>query len=327
MAREKKGKKKRGCLGRIIRWAIILTVVVVGAAIFLDEDFFDFGDDYDYISAQEIAAGNEDLEYGSLLDLFFNYYGYLPDENDDYNYDSFYDNYDYDNYNSSYDYDDYNDYYSNFDKNNNYYDYYNDYYNDNYDNYDYGCDYDDYDDYNYNKPSNSGSKPTAPASTDNYSGYTAQTVASNSLSKFVECAKKYLGTPYVWGGTSKNGIDCSGLVYLAAQDAGLGTLPRTAKTLYAITSKIDKKDLEAGDLVFFQANNSISHVAIFIGNNQILHAVSEGSNTGVITSKLSQDYWKKHYYASGRIMSDSVASKRATTRAQTRSRSMNFDYD
>lgn len=171
-----------------------------------------------------------------------------------------------------------------------------------------------------NKTDNKTNKTDNKPSTSNNSGVTAQTVSKGSISKFVECAKSYLGTPYVWGGTSRSGVDCSGLVYLAAQEAGLGTLPRTAKTLYGITSKISKSDLSAGDLVFFSSGSSISHVAIYVGDNQILHAVSEGSNTGVITSKLSQDYWKNHYYSSGRIMSNNVAEKRAQTRARARSR-------
>lgn len=295
MAKNKDGKKKKGCLGRIIKFSIVAVVVLLVIGFLLDDE------DYDYISSEEIASGNEDFDYDSLLDFFFDYYGFYPEEDNDYNYFDFYDEQDYrdSDYADYDDYDKYDDYYDKFDDNNSFYNYYN-----------------DFSDY-YDQQDNSTAQTKAPSSKDSYSGHTAESISSSYLTKFVDCAKKYLGTPYVWGGTSKAGVDCSGLVYLAAQDAGLGTLPRTAKTLYAITSKIDKKELQSGDLVFFQADNSISHVAIYIGNNQILHAISEGSETGVVISKLSKDYWKKHYYASGRIMSDAVTSKRAVTRAQT----------
>lgn len=123
--------------------------------------------------------------------------------------------------------------------------------------------------------------------------------------KFINCAEKYLGTPYVFGGTSRSGIDCSGLVYLAAQDAGLGTLPRTARTMFNITSRVDKSAGKRGDLVFFVSGGSITHVAIYLGDDTIMHAVSAGSRTGVITTKLFGDnYWSKYFYAMGRIIPD-----------------------
>lgn len=131
------------------------------------------------------------------------------------------------------------------------------------------------------------------------------TASDEKREKFVNCAKSYLGTRYVFGGTSRSGIDCSGLVYLAAQDAGLGTLPRTARTMYNIASRIDKSIAKSGDLVFFTQGSSITHVAIYLGNDTILHAVSDGSKTGVITTKLFADnYWSKYFYAMGRIISD-----------------------
>ena len=113
-----------------------------------------------------------------------------------------------------------------------------------------------------------------------------------------------MGTPYVLGGESKSGIDCSGLIFMAAQQAGLGKLPRTAKTQYSIAQRVGDNERQPGDLVFFQADNTISHVAIYLGDNQVLHSISDGPKTGVVTSKLSENYWKNHYYASGKIFKD-----------------------
>lgn len=316
-----KQKKKKGCLGKLIGFFLFGAIIVIAAAFLLDDDdeyFGDGGDDYDYISQQEIDSGNEDVDWLDFIGMFFDYYGYYPDENDsdDYYYSDYYDQNDYDSYayNNDYSSSKYDNFYNNFDRNNDYSNYYDNYYN----NYSYDNDYDNNDDWDYNKkPSSSESSNSGNSGSSNV---TSQTVSKGSLSKFVQCAKSYLGTPYVWGGNSRSGIDCSGLIYNAAQEAGLGTLPRTAKTLHGIATKINKSDLSEGDLVFFASGGSISHVAIYLGNNQMIHAVSDGSETGVIISKLTQDYWKNHYYSSGRIMSSSVTEKRAETRARARSR-------
>ena len=133
---------------------------------------------------------------------------------------------------------------------------------------------------------------------------TDKRTSSEKRNLFINCAKAYMGTPYVLGGESKSGIDCSGLIYMAAQQAGLGKLPRTAKTQYSITQKISDSQREPGDLIFFQADSKISHVAIYLGDNQVLHSISDGPKTGVVTSKLSEKYWKQHYYGAGRIFED-----------------------
>lgn len=161
---------------------------------------------------------------------------------------------------------------------------------------------------NSNKPSNNSNKPSSnsnkPTSTANSTkpATNSNVGVSGSRDKFISCAKTYLGTPYVYGGTSRNGIDCSGFVYLSAIDAKLGTLPRTAKTIYTVTTAVNKDKRQPGDLVFFSVGSSITHVAIYLGNDQIIHAASDGPKTGVIISKLSENYWKTHYFASGKFI-------------------------
>lgn len=294
-----KTPKKKGCFRRLL--SFIGGVIVVGIVlIWLMDD-----DDTDYISDQEIAASqDDDVDDFDLIDYLFDWYGYIPDDYYD-EYDDYYDNYDdyYNSYYGDYDYDDYYSYGYDYD------DYgYDEYSYDDYDGYNGNSDYNDY--YNDNQSDTPKIKPTEtqPKEKITKEEYEKTTQdkrsGSEKRNKFIACAESYKGTPYVYGGTSRSGIDCSGLIFNAAKEAGLGTLPRTAKAMCSIASKISDSQREPGDLIFFQANNTISHVAIFLGNNQILHSVSDGSKTGVIVSKLSEKYWKNHYYSSGRIITD-----------------------
>lgn len=294
-----KTPKKKGCFRRLL--SFIGGVIVVGIVlIWLMDD-----DDTDYISDQEIAASqDDDVDDFDLIDYLFDWYGYIPDDYYD-EYDDYYDNYDdyYNSYYGDYDYDDYYGYGYDYD------DYgYDEYSYDDYDGYNGNSDYNDY--YNDNQSDTPKIKPTEtqPKEKITKEEYEKTTQdkrsGSEKRNKFIACAESYKGTPYVYGGTSRSGIDCSGLIFNAAKEAGLGTLPRTAKAMCSIASRISDSQREPGDLIFFQANNTISHVAIFLGDNQILHSVSDGSKTGVIVSKLSENYWKNHYYSSGRIITD-----------------------
>ena len=122
--------------------------------------------------------------------------------------------------------------------------------------------------------------------------------------KFVAEAKKYVGSPYVLGAVGPDSFDCSGLVYFTAREAIKKQLPRTAKAIYNYCRIVPDKDKEIGDLLFFKTNNTapITHVGIYIGNNQFISAISDGPNTGVIISSLKQDYWKPRYVACGQFI-------------------------
>ena len=116
----------------------------------------------------------------------------------------------------------------------------------------------------------------------------------------VQTAYNYLGTPYVWGGTSPSGFDCSGLVQYSYAQNGL-TVPRTSEEQYAYTanSRIkDKSQLRPGDLVFFNTGSTASHVGIYIGNNQFIHAPHTGDVVKV--SELS-GYYAEHFDGGGRV--------------------------
>ena len=116
----------------------------------------------------------------------------------------------------------------------------------------------------------------------------------------VEECKKYIGTPYLYGGLTKDGIDCSGFVFTTIRDSTGIQLPRTVKALYSFVRIIPEDKKQKGDLVFFKTVESrISHVGVYIGNNQFIHSVSDGPNTGVIVSSLKENYWKTKYAGAG----------------------------
>lgn len=97
-------------------------------------------------------------------------------------------------------------------------------------------------------------------------------------------AQKFVGNPYVWGGTSlTNGADCSGFVQTIFKQFGY-KLPRQSREQATVGKKVSESDLKPGDLIFFANNkNVVNHVAIYIGNSKIVHAAN--SRQGIIISK------------------------------------------
>ena len=141
-----------------------------------------------------------------------------------------------------------------------------------------------------------------------FTGLLFADAAEEKRNKFIAAAKSYLGIPYVYGGTSRSGLDCSGFVMRAAQDIGI-SLPRTAAQMYSSSTKIANSERQPGDLIFFKDGSNVSHVAIYLGNNKVIHCVSDGPKTGVIQSDLSERYWSAHYFAPGRIITASTSIK------------------
>ena len=123
---------------------------------------------------------------------------------------------------------------------------------------------------------------------------------STTGDKIIATAKQYIGVPYVWGGSTPSGFDCSGFVQYVLRQHGI-SMPRTSKEQWNVGRAVSKGELKIGDLVFF-ANTyttGISHLGIYVGNNQFIHA---SSSKGVIISSLDNTYWAPRYYGARRII-------------------------
>jgi cell wall-associated NlpC family hydrolase len=110
--------------------------------------------------------------------------------------------------------------------------------------------------------------PPAPVATP----AAAAPAASSAGAVAEKTALAQLGRPYVYGGESPSGFDCSGLVRYAYQAAGV-SLPRTSDAQMSAGTEVNEADLQAGDLVFFYAG---THVGIYVGNGEVVHAPVPG---------------------------------------------------
>lgn len=116
----------------------------------------------------------------------------------------------------------------------------------------------------------------------------------------VNLAYKYEGVPYLYGGTTPSGFDCSGLVQYVYKEVGV-TLPRTSKEQYTIGTEVSKNDLQEGDLLFFSslATSGITHVGIYVGNNNF---ISSTTSSGVKVYSINNSYWSGIYTGAKRVL-------------------------
>ncbi|MCG3084088.1 S-layer homology domain-containing protein [Anoxybacillus sp. LAT_35] len=123
--------------------------------------------------------------------------------------------------------------------------------------------------------------------------------ASDSYDRLVPLAKKYVGVPYQFGGSSEKGFDCSGFTRHVMSGVGV-TLARTTAEQYKQGSAVKKEDLRVGDLVFFETyKKGPSHAGIYIGDNEFIHA---SSSKGIAVSSLDDSYYKKRYIGARRVL-------------------------
>jgi len=143
----------------------------------------------------------------------------------------------------------------------------------------------------------------------------AHTVAGQA-SELVVNAMGFLGVPYKRGGNSaETGFDCSGFVRaMYEQTVGL-LLPRRADQQAAATQVIDKKELQPGDLVFFNTmRRNFSHVGIYVGDGKFIHSPSSGSEIRV--EDMGVAYWKRRFNGARRVTSTEGATSTAQAAQQ-----------
>ena len=124
------------------------------------------------------------------------------------------------------------------------------------------------------------------------------------VTKVLQEAKTYWGTPYKWGGVSKTGIDCSGLAIQAFKVIDI-SLPRTADAQALLGKKIDRDKLQPGDLIFFtkeKNTKAVTHVGIVsqVRKGEVIF-INATTQKGVIESSLSEEYWRTRYWGAKRI--------------------------
>jgi lipoprotein Spr len=122
-----------------------------------------------------------------------------------------------------------------------------------------------------------------------------ETVTNLTLIREIE---KWLGTRYRYGGATAKGIDCSAYTGTLVHNVFGLVVARTARDQYASCIKLDKEEMQQGDLVFFNTRGGISHVGLYLGNGYFTHA---STSIGVTISNLSETYWSRKFVGGGRI--------------------------
>jgi cell wall-associated NlpC family hydrolase len=113
--------------------------------------------------------------------------------------------------------------------------------------------------------------------------------------RVVAIALRYLGTPYRWAGSSPSGFDCSGFVMYVYGRIGIG-LPHNSAMLWGVGRPVARKDLQPGDLVFF---NGLGHAGIYVGRGSLVHSPHSGDVVKI--SRLSESSYRRTYYGGRRL--------------------------
>ncbi len=127
-------------------------------------------------------------------------------------------------------------------------------------------------------------------------------MGDGSFGALITEAEKYLGYPYVWGGSNPNtSFDCSGFICWVYTQSGVHNLPRTtAQGIYNQCTPVSVENAKPGDLIFFTGTydsaNPVSHIGMYVGNGQMLHA-----GDPISYANINSSYWQKHLYGFGRL--------------------------
>ena len=145
---------------------------------------------------------------------------------------------------------------------------------------------------------------TNPSTSGSSSSSSSNSSTSVSVDKVLDFAHQQLGKPYVWGAQGPNSFDCSGLIYYVYKNAANITLPRTSVEQSKFGTTVSKSNLKAGDLIFFDTNGpnngAVSHVGIYAGEGQLIHASS--SNKKIVKVNMETSYWNNTYVIAKRVL-------------------------
>ncbi len=146
----------------------------------------------------------------------------------------------------------------------------------------------------------SSPQPRAPLARDSTVVPAAPTATPSLGTAIAELAMGMVGARYHYGGTTPvEGFDCSGLVFYAYSQAGL-RVPRTSQEQFRTARKIALGDAGAGDVIFFQDQEKLSHVGIYLGDGLFVHAPATGQRVSV--ASVDSPYYQRHLVAVGRLL-------------------------
>ncbi len=123
--------------------------------------------------------------------------------------------------------------------------------------------------------------------------------SSSNVRRIVQASLRYQGVPYVFGGTTPSGFDCSGFTRYVFAQAGV-YLPRSADEQYEVGRSVSYSRLQSGDLVYFTTYEAgASHVGIYLGNGQFISATS---SRGIAIARMDSGYWGDRYIGARRVL-------------------------
>lgn len=133
-----------------------------------------------------------------------------------------------------------------------------------------------------------------------FPAYPGAPMGSGAYAALMEEAQKHLGKPYVFGAKGPDKFDCSGFVCWSLSKSGVRNIATNAQGLYNASTPVSRENAQPGDLIFFKGtystNNTVTHVGIYIGNGQMIHA-----GKPVQYASIDTRYWTEHFYSFGRI--------------------------
>lgn len=152
-----------------------------------------------------------------------------------------------------------------------------------------------------------GAPPPRPAPPESAPGSTARApqdgpgepAADTDGQRLAHAARALVGRPYRFGGSGPDTFDCSGLVFYIHRQMGL-EVPRTALTQFRVATRVDRRELRPGDLVFFgDGSPEITHVGVFVGDGEFVHAPKTGRP--VSYARLDDEYFVQNFAGAGRL--------------------------